>query len=53
MFNQYTKQAIKILKKLITIRSYNVEEEESADFMNELLSIQGYKVHRKNNNVWI
>ena len=51
--SKYTALAIETLKKLIATPSFSKNEQQVADLMNDVLTIQGYKTHRKKNNVWV
>jgi acetylornithine deacetylase len=52
MLEKYVELATETLKKLIATKSYSKEEENAVEIINELLIQQGYKTHRKKNNVW-
>lgn len=45
-------KAANLLKKLISIPSYSIEEEETAELIFNYLSDQGFHPNRKINNVW-
>lgn len=46
------KEALALLKRLIALPSFSRQEEKVADLMEQQLSDYGYKVYRKENNVW-
>jgi acetylornithine deacetylase len=47
-----TREAISLLKQLISIPSYSREEEKTAQLIADFLAAKGIEVHRKKNNVW-
>lgn len=49
---QLSKQAIELLKKLISIQSYSGEENETAVLLSNVLEEFGFTPQRKGNNVW-
>ncbi|MFD2530982.1 M20 family metallo-hydrolase [Gracilimonas halophila] len=49
---QLTEQAIELLKKLISIRSYSGEEDETAALISNTLEEFSFIPQRKGNNVW-
>nr|WP_319400222.1 M20 family metallo-hydrolase [uncultured Carboxylicivirga sp.] len=49
---QYTSEAIDLLKKMIQIQSFSREEEEVATLMAGYLASKGVEVKRQGNNVW-
>ncbi|MEX2363389.1 MAG: M20/M25/M40 family metallo-hydrolase, partial [Balneolaceae bacterium] len=49
---QLTGQAIELLKKLISTRSYSTEEDQTAELISEALKVNGFTPERKVNNVW-
>lgn len=49
---QLSEQAIELLKKLISIRSYSGEEDETAVLLSKVLEEFHFSPHRKGNNVW-
>jgi len=51
--NQSYQSAINLLQKLIAIPSFSKEEKFAADFLQQYIENHGYKVNRKNNNLWI
>ena len=51
--NQAYKNAVGLLQKLIAIPSFSREETAAADFLQAYIENLGYKVNRKNNNLWI
>ena len=51
--NSYTTEAIKLLKKMISIPSFSKEELEVADLVYAWLKDNGLNPSRKNNNIWI
>ena len=46
------RNAIELLKQLISIQSYSGEEDKTADVIEEYLKAQGFDAKRKKNNVW-
>lgn len=48
----YTLEAVELLKKLIATPSISRQEEKSADLIESTLCKYGYKTHRSGNNVW-
>lgn len=49
----YSNLATETLKKLIATKSYSKEEENATEIIDNTLKQQGYKTHRKKNNVWV
>nr|WP_321407429.1 M20 family metallo-hydrolase [uncultured Carboxylicivirga sp.] len=49
---QYTEEAIELLKKLIEIESFSRQEEKVADLMASYLKSKDCEVNRHGNNVW-
>jgi acetylornithine deacetylase len=49
---QLSEQAIELLKKLISIRSYSKEEDETAQLLWNVLEEFGFNPQRKGNNIW-
>lgn len=49
---QITDNAVQFLKKLISTKSYSREESKTADIIYRYLEENGFKAHRKLNNVW-
>lgn len=49
---QLSEQAIELLKKLISIRSYSKEENKTADVLANVLEEFGFNPQRKGNNIW-
>ena len=52
MLTKYISLATETLQKLIATKSYSKDEEKAVEIINEVLIQQGYKTHRKKNNVW-
>ena len=52
-FNQETKAAVELLKKMIAIPSISREEGLVGDILEHYLKEQGCEVHRKGNNLWV
>ena len=50
--NEYTKEALLLLKKLITTPSISRDENEAANIMEAAINDYGLKCSRKGNNVW-
>jgi len=50
--SQRVEHATELLKKMITIPSLSGEEKEVADCIEDFLTQQGAKTHRKINNIW-
>lgn len=50
---EYFYDAIDILKEMIKIPSFSREEKNVADFLHRKWQLDGHKVHRKNNNLWL
>lgn len=53
MFSEFSKEAVELLKSLISIPSYSREEAAVADFLEHFLEQKGYAVSRKGNNIWL
>ncbi len=53
MFSEFAKEAVELLKTLISIPSYSTEEAAVADFLEHFLEQKGYAVSRKGNNIWL
>lgn len=51
-FDNYTHEAIELLKRLIETPSVSREEKEAADILEAFLSSKGMEAHRHGNNVW-
>lgn len=49
---QLTKEAIALLKELISIESFSGQEDKTADAIEKFLAKHGVKTSRKGNNVW-
>jgi len=47
-----SRQAIQLLEKLIAIRSYSGQEDETAQLISDTLTEYGFSPKRKGNNVW-
>lgn len=53
MLTETAKEAVELLKSIISIPSYSTEEAEVADFLENFLEQKGYAVSRKGNNIWL
>jgi len=51
--NEYAKEAIMLLKNMISIPSFSKEEDKLADWLQRYIELQGYSVNRKGNNLWL
>ncbi|MEX0722307.1 MAG: M20/M25/M40 family metallo-hydrolase, partial [Gracilimonas sp.] len=49
---QLSEQAIELLKKLISIRSYSGEEDQTALLISNVMGEFGFTPQRKGNNIW-
>lgn len=49
----YTSDAIQLLKKMISIRSFSREEKDVADMFEQFLKSSGLNSFRKGNNLWV
>lgn len=49
----YYEKAISFLKQLIAIPSISMQEDRSAELIDQFLSSDGYSVHHKKNNIWV
>ncbi|MCU4174747.1 M20 family metallo-hydrolase [Carboxylicivirga sp. N1Y90] len=49
---QYTDEAIELLKQLITTESFSRNEDKVLELMSRYLSSKGLNVNRSNNNIW-
>lgn len=50
---QYTQEAVELLKKLIATPSVSRNEKDAADIMQEAIQSYGFEPHREGNNIWI
>jgi acetylornithine deacetylase len=46
-------KAIELLKQILSIPSLSRKEDQKCDFLQSWFKDQGFKVHRKHNNIWI
>lgn len=53
MLSETAKEAVELLKSIISIPSYSKEECAVADFLEHFLEQKGYAVSRKLNNIWL
>lgn len=51
-FDQLYKDALGLLKQLISTRSYSGEEEDTAQLISDFLTEKGVVFKRENNNIW-
>ncbi len=51
-FLELGKNAVELLKNLISIPSYSKEEDKTADLIEKYLQEKGVKTHREKNNIW-
>jgi len=51
--NEYAKEAVVLLKNMISIPSFSREEDKVADWLQRYIELQGYTVNRKGNNLWM
>ena len=50
---QYTQEAVELLKKLIATPSVSRNEKEAADIMEQSIRTYGLEPHREANNIWV
>ena len=50
---EYAKEAVMLLKNMISIPSFSREEQKVADWLQRYIELQGYTVNRKDNNLWL
>ncbi|MDX9748867.1 MAG: M20 family metallo-hydrolase [Paludibacter sp.] len=50
---EYAKEAVVLLKNMISIPSFSKEEDKVADWLQRYIELQGYTVNRKGNNLWL
>ncbi len=50
---EYAKEAVVLLKNMISIPSFSREEDKVADWLQRYIELQGYTVNRKGNNLWL
>jgi acetylornithine deacetylase len=53
MYNDYAKEALVLLKNMISIPSFSREEDKVADWLQRYIELQGYTVNRQGNNLWL
>lgn len=53
MYQDYTQEAVLLLKNMIAIPSFSKDEKELADFLEHYIEFRGYAVARKDNNLWL
>ncbi len=53
MVNEHAKEAIVLLKNMISIPSFSREEDKVAEWLQRYIELQGYTVNRKGNNLWL
>jgi acetylornithine deacetylase len=51
--NGYAKEAVVLLKNMISVPSFSREEDKVADWLQRYIELQGYTVNRKGNNIWL
>lgn len=53
MVSEHAKEAVVLLKNMISIPSFSREEQKIADWLQRYIELQGYTVSRKGNNLWL